>query len=106
MAKRKADSISVTDLQAAVAKAVKLVNKKGISFEAPLAMHPGIIYGRVLRGAVTLENAQAAAEEITSNISAAAKGIGLPKLVPAVLTVERRIICGFVDPTRVPVMVK
>jgi hypothetical protein len=100
MAKKRADTISAANLAKSVESAVgKLKVEKG-SIEPGLQVNGTLIIGRWLRESVTLETANALAQEITAQVSKSAALAAPGSLKPAVLAVDRRIICGFIDPSR------
>ncbi len=105
MAVRKAVTISVKDLSAAVSKAVAQEGDSKI-FGPDFTIDHNIIMGRILRELVALEQAEAAAARITQVVgqsrfqTAAGEEGALPVLAshfePAVLASHGRIICGFI----------
>lgn len=107
MTTRKAVTVSVKSLSAAVAKAVAQEKNQAL-FGDDFTIDHNIIMGRILREVIAIEQAEAAAARITqavgqSGLRAAAEPEGLPVLAshfePAVLAIPGRIICGFIiDP--------
>jgi hypothetical protein len=99
MAKRRAETVSLKKLATTIEKAVQQADTNDLVTGTGLQLQPGIIFGRFLRGEVTLEAAQTLAADITGRVErTAAPGIG--KLDPAVLKIKNRIIVGFIDPSR------
>jgi hypothetical protein len=96
MGKRKAPTISVSELRSAVDKSVKRL-KEDIRLQGSFATHQGVIFGRVLQDEVDLDIAEAAATTITTGVSVAAGKAGLSALSPVVLKVPGRTIIGFVE---------
>jgi hypothetical protein len=106
MSEQRALSISVKALSAAVARAVA-AERNQAAFGDTFTIDHNIIMGRILREALALNQAEAAAESISSHVagaqvSLAAVGPGgggsllASHLEPAVLATHGRIICGFI----------
>lgn len=107
MSEQRALSISVKALSAAVARAVA-AEKNHAAFGDQFTIDHNIIMGRILREALALNQAEAAAESISKHVagaqvSLAAIGAGgapasllASHLEPAVLATHGRIICGFI----------
>jgi hypothetical protein len=97
----KAVTLSVKALSGAVAKAVAQEKNKG-AFGDEFTIDHNIIMGRILREALALGDAEAAAERITRQVGQAQFGAAATGAIlashfePAVLATHGRIICGFI----------
>jgi hypothetical protein len=103
---KKAMSLSITELGAAVEKAVKAERAKGTRFDPQLHIKPGVIFGMQLAKEATFEEANALAERLTKQVSATAKRAGITALTPVVLSMKKQITVGFVDPGRNPLVLE
>jgi hypothetical protein len=108
MSDQRALSISVKALSAAVARAVAAEKNHG-AFSDTFTIDHNIIMGRILREALALNQAEAAAESISKHVAGAqvslaavgpaggaASSLLASHLEPAVLATHGRIICGFI----------
>jgi hypothetical protein len=100
--KKRAATLSVVKLAAAVEKAAQqLAKETNVTLESSLRLGPGTILGRMLRDPVTMEAAQQIAGEITAKVGKTVMAdAATTTLSPAVLVLDKRIIVGFIDPSR------
>jgi hypothetical protein len=94
MAKKKAGSISLDELDTAINKAVE--KELEIQLRSGFQVHSGIIYGRLMKDESDLDSALSAAKGITNAVAVSAKKSGVAKLSPAVLTTSKGTTIGFV----------
>lgn len=98
MADAKAASINVRDLSAAVDRAVtEILAGQKLEAAQGLAIGPGTLVGRQLRGTVTdLAAVQKAAADVTAQVQRSIGGARSKALSPAALFRDGHIIVGFI----------
>jgi hypothetical protein len=110
MASQRSASIAIDQLSKAVDEAVQRASAKG-KVETEFSIGAGLIWGRWLREAMVLDEAEKLASSIATHVqetviaghqagAAAHATSGGAKLQPAVLARDGHIICGFLpDPS-------
>src|SRR4051812_40003361 len=106
----KATTVSIRNLSAAVTKAVNDLGDRGKGLDPEFTIDHNLIWGRILRESLQIQQAEALAQNITHNVQAAhglgaaatgaaatgAAAGGAGNLQPAVLASNGRIIVGFI----------